>query len=58
MLCTTRRLKPWAAVTIIGVLIAVDLYTVDKRYLNHDSFCPPELSAADLFPLSSLPTPP
>ena len=53
ILCTTRRLKPWVAVTIIGVLIAVDLYTVDKRYLNHDSFCPPELSAADPFPLSA-----
>ena len=36
MLCTTRRLKPWAAVTIIGVLIAADpfpLSATDKAIL-------------------------
>jgi len=53
MLCTMRKVKPWMCATIVGLLVAADLYTVDKRYLNHDSFCTPEVSAADPFPLTA-----
>jgi hypothetical protein len=52
MLCMKGKCKAWQGATIIGLLIVIDLYGVDKRYLNHDSFCPPELSATDPFPLS------
>lgn len=37
------------ACAAVGLLIFIDLYTVNKRYLNHDSFCTPELSVADPF---------
>ncbi|MDE5941817.1 MAG: YfhO family protein, partial [Muribaculaceae bacterium] len=53
MLCMTRNAKPWMTAAIIGVLVAADLYTVNKRYLNHDSFCTPQISATDPFPLSA-----
>ena len=44
--------KSWMAVALVGVLVLVDLYPVNKRYLSHESFCTPELSATDPFPLS------
>lgn len=44
--------RAWTGALLIGLLVAADLYSVDKRYLSHDSFCPPELSATDPFPLS------
>ncbi len=47
-----QKCKVWQGAVMIGLLVAADLYTVDKRYLNHDSFCPPELSATDPFPLN------
>ena len=51
-LCMKGKCKPWQGAVLVGLLVAADLYTVDKRYLNHDSFCPPELSASDPFPLN------
>lgn len=47
------KCKSWHGAVAIGLLIVIDLYTVDKRYLNHDSFCSAELSAADPFPLNN-----
>jgi hypothetical protein len=47
-----KKMKPAYAVVIIGLLIVADLYSVDKRYLNHDSFCTPDLSHSDPFPLN------
>ncbi len=35
------KLKQTWAVAIVGVAVLVDLYTVDKRYLDHDSFTRP-----------------
>lgn len=32
------RMRTWIAVTAIGVIVTVDLYTVDKRYVNTESF--------------------
>ncbi|MDE7406862.1 MAG: YfhO family protein [Muribaculaceae bacterium] len=36
-------------IAVVGVVILVDLYTVGKRYVDHDSFCSPQLSAAPPF---------
>ena len=36
----------------IGILVVADLYPVNKRYLNHESFCTPQVTASDPFPLS------
>ncbi|MDE7142951.1 MAG: YfhO family protein, partial [Muribaculaceae bacterium] len=52
MLPLTGKARPWMGVALVGILVCADLYTVNKRYLSHDSFCSPELSAADPFPLS------
>lgn len=54
MLCYTNRVKHWMVAVLIGVLVCTDLYSVNKRYLNHESFCSPEISAADPFPLSAV----
>ena len=35
-----KSLKINYVMTIIGLLIFIDLWTVDKRFLNHDSFVP------------------
>lgn len=37
--------------TIISLVIVADIVTVNKRYLDHDSFCTPELTKAEAFPL-------
>lgn len=51
-LCLKQKCKTWQGAAMIGLLVVIDLYSVDKRYLSHDSFCPPELSATDPFPLN------
>lgn len=51
-LCLKEKCKAWQGAVLIGLLVATDLYSVDKRYLNHGSFCTPELSATDPFPLN------
>lgn len=40
------------AALAVGVLVCCDMYTVNKRYLNHDSFMTPALTVADDFPLT------
>lgn len=52
MLCLTGKIKAWVAATAVGVLVLADLYPVNKRYLNHESFCTPQVTASDPFPLS------
>ena len=32
------RMKPWLAVLAVGIIVSVDLYTVDKRYVDAESF--------------------
>lgn len=34
---------------IIGIVMIGDLYTADKRWLDHESFCTPQVSAAEPF---------
>ena len=48
----TGRLKRSYTVVALGVFVLADLYTVDKRYVSHDSFCSPQLTASDPFPLT------
>ena len=47
------QFKKVYAVAAVGLLVLLDLYTVDKRYLSHSSFCTPEISLTDPFPLSA-----
>lgn len=47
---TRKKLASKATVAILGILILADLYSVNKRYLNHDSFCTPELTQGNPFP--------
>ena len=49
-----RSKKPVIATAAVGALIFIDLFTVNKRYLNHDSFCTPEISVTDPFAPSAL----
>ena len=50
----TNKLSVKLSAVIIGVLVLCDLYMVDKRYLNHDSFITPELSVNDPFAKSAI----
>ena len=43
------RLRDGLAVGLLAGAVLVDLYGVDKRYLSADSFCAPEVAAADPF---------
>jgi len=52
MLCATEKIKPWMAAVIVGLLVGADLYTVNKRYLNHESFSTPSLTRQEPFPLT------
>ncbi len=45
-----KKLPMKVTVAIVGVLILADLYSVNKRYLNHESFCTPELTKGEQFP--------
>ncbi|MDE6490117.1 MAG: YfhO family protein, partial [Muribaculaceae bacterium] len=44
-----RKIGVAVAVAVTGVLVLLDLFSVDKRYLSHESFCTPVLVAADPF---------
>lgn len=48
-----RKLSAAAAVLVCGVVVLADLFSVNKRYLNTDSFLPRQLAQADPFPLSA-----
>lgn len=52
MLTVTGKIKSWMGAAAIGILVVADLYPVNKRYLNHESFCTPQVTASDPFPLS------
>ena len=45
-----NRISVGVTALAIGVIVCCDLYTVNKRYLNHDSFMPPALEVAENFP--------
>lgn len=46
-LLKNKRSSTIASVGAIGVLVLIDLYGVNKRYLSHDCFFVPELTASD-----------
>lgn len=54
ILFCTKKISMIVSSAILAVLVLVDLYTVDKRYLNHDSFVTPELSVNDPFAKSAI----
>ncbi|MDE6048566.1 MAG: YfhO family protein [Paramuribaculum sp.] len=47
-----KQLKALPAVIACAFLILADLFSVNKRYLNTDSFLTPQLSQSNPFPLS------
>lgn len=51
MMFMKQKLRKTVFCVIIGALVILDLYPVNKRYLDHDSFCTPELTNAEAFPL-------
>ncbi len=52
MFCIGGKMRGWTGALIVGILVCTDLFTVNKRYLDHDSFCTPEISASEQFPLT------
>jgi hypothetical protein len=46
-----KKIKTTPLVAVIGVLIIIDLWTVDKRYLNNDHFVP-KRQAENPFPVT------
>ena len=45
MLYIRRRISAAISMAVIGVIVLADLYSVNKRYLSHDSFVPRQLTA-------------
>lgn len=45
------KMPKWGMCTIVGLIVLADLYTVNKRYLDHESFCTPEITRTEAFPL-------
>ena len=46
-----KKLGRPTACLLLTAVIAGDLYSVDKRYINHDSFLPRKLAVGEQFPL-------
>ena len=46
-----KKLGRPATCLLLTAVIAGDLYSVDKRYINHDSFLPRQLAVGEQFPL-------
>ncbi len=44
MLFMTGRMRALWTVAAVGVLVLADLYSINKRYLSHDSFAPKQLT--------------
>ncbi len=44
MLYMRNKLSSWLMAAIVGVVVLLDLYSVNKRYLNHESFVPAQLT--------------
>lgn len=49
-----KQKNRWLGAVIMGILIMADLYSVDKRYLNHDSFARKDPNPEATFPLSDI----
>lgn len=46
-LAAARKIAAWAGAVLVGAIVLVDLYTVDKRYISADSFAAEEFTIAD-----------
>lgn len=49
-----RKFNATVAMLLLGGIIVGDLFMVNKRYLDHESFMRPPLVQADAFPLSNV----
>lgn len=52
LLYTRRILKSIPAMAILIAIVAIDLFTVNHRYVDHDSFLPPRLASQPEFPMT------
>lgn len=52
VVCMRGRLKAGVAIGAIGAIVLLDLFTVDKRYVDSESFVAKRLAMAPQFPLS------
>lgn len=52
LLFMRRKIGVAVTVTLIGFVVAGDLFTVNKRYLDSESFVPRALAAGDPFPMT------
>lgn len=53
-LFTLRKLSPMVTGVAIAALVLVDLYSVNKRYLDHESFMPKPLTAGAPIPITEV----
>jgi len=49
----TGKLRNTYAIIAVAFLILADLYSVDKRYISHDSFCSKQQSLSEPFPTTA-----
>lgn len=47
-LLKNKRMSTMVSVSAVGVLVLIDLYAVNKRYLNHNSFFVPDLLSSEV----------
>lgn len=47
--CCKGTIKPAAATLTVTLLVLIDLYGIDKRYVSHSSFCTPVAATAEPF---------
>lgn len=52
LLFMRRKIGVAVTVTLVGLVVAGDLFTVNKRYLDSDSFVPRAFAAGDPFPMT------
>lgn len=48
-----RKANVWVGTVLMGAWVLMDLYNVDKRYLNGESFSEPSQVVAEQFPLTA-----
>lgn len=52
LLYFTNKIKTAVTAALLGVIVLGDLYLINKRYVDHDSFVPRQLARGEMFPLS------
>lgn len=52
LLFFTNKIKTGATAALIGVVVLGDLYIINKRYVDTESFVPRQLARGEMFPLT------